>query len=246
MYVFCCVITLQSKEWQRLWGFLLHGLSGKNWRGKLWSTNIWSQLYLSLQIFSYQFALIPLELLILLHVTTLVFPYYPIYFPLLIFSSYIGFSWFFSAAASGSGSVQGQRCRNIRDLEPGRCKRTDGKKWRCSRDVAPHQKYCERHMHRGRPRSRKHVEVHAPVNNNNDNKKTRNHPVPLESTPIAVPKPPPTGQTDSRSTQPLRSAFQYMEGPLFLHDKMGQNIFTDPSSNELLHRFLSLLLLFHS
>ncbi|EPS73373.1 hypothetical protein M569_01383, partial [Genlisea aurea] len=52
------------------------------------------------------------------------------------------------------------RMRN-RDLEPGRCKRTDGKKWRCSRDVAPHQKYCERHLHRGRPRSRKHVEVYT-------------------------------------------------------------------------------------
>ncbi|OIT08245.1 PREDICTED: growth-regulating factor 8-like isoform X1 [Nicotiana attenuata] len=140
-----------------------------------------------------------------------------------------------SLTTSASGSVQGQRCRNIRDLEPGRCKRTDGKKWRCSRDVALHQKYCERHMHRGRPRSRKHVEVHAPLNNNNDNKKTRNHPVTLESTPIAVPKPPPTGQTNSLSTQPLRSAFQQMEGPLFLHDKMGQNISTDSSFNEL-HR----------
>ncbi|KNA11028.1 hypothetical protein SOVF_138880 isoform B [Spinacia oleracea] len=47
---------------------------------------------------------------------------------------------------------------NSKDAEPGRCRRTDGKKWRCSRDVAPNQKYCERHMHRGRPRSRKHVE----------------------------------------------------------------------------------------
>ncbi|GAV73247.1 WRC domain-containing protein/QLQ domain-containing protein [Cephalotus follicularis] len=47
------------------------------------------------------------------------------------------------------------------DQEPGRCRRTDGKKWRCSRDVAPDQKYCERHMHRGRPRSRKHVELPA-------------------------------------------------------------------------------------
>ncbi|KAL8050698.1 hypothetical protein ABFX02_06G097800 [Erythranthe guttata] len=47
------------------------------------------------------------------------------------------------------------------DLEPGRCKRTDGKKWRCSRDVAPTQKYCDRHLHRGRPRprSRKPVET---------------------------------------------------------------------------------------
>lgn len=55
------------------------------------------------------------------------------------------------------------------DAEPGRCKRTDGKKWRCSRDVAPHQKYCERHLHRGRPRSRKPVEV----KNGENLKKTR-------------------------------------------------------------------------
>ncbi|KAB5573390.1 hypothetical protein DKX38_000584 [Salix brachista] len=32
---------------------------------------------------------------------------------------------------------------NSSDPEPWRCKRTDGKKWRCSRDVAPDQKYCE-------------------------------------------------------------------------------------------------------
>jgi len=36
------------------------------------------------------------------------------------------------------------------DLEPGRCRRTDGKKWRCGRDVVPDQKYCEKHVHRGR------------------------------------------------------------------------------------------------
>ena len=45
------------------------------------------------------------------------------------------------------------------DAEPGRCRRTDGKKWRCYRDVVPNQKYCERHMHRGCQRSRKHVET---------------------------------------------------------------------------------------
>lgn len=65
---------------------------------------------------------------------------------------------------------------NNKDPELGRCKRTDGKKWRCSRDVVPHQKYCERHMHRGRPRSRKPVEV--PPNN----KKTRLH-LPTHTTP---------------------------------------------------------------
>ncbi|KAL8244639.1 hypothetical protein R6Q59_010897 [Mikania micrantha] len=44
------------------------------------------------------------------------------------------------------------------DPEPGRCKRTDGKKWRCSKDAHGESKYCERHMHRGRNRSRKPVE----------------------------------------------------------------------------------------
>lgn len=47
------------------------------------------------------------------------------------------------------------------DPEPGRCRRTDGKKWRCSKDAYPDSKYCERHMHRGRNRSRKPVESHT-------------------------------------------------------------------------------------
>ncbi|CAN4085637.1 unnamed protein product [Withania somnifera] len=137
-------------------------------------------------------------------------------------------------ATSATGSVQGQRHTSIRDLEPGRCKRTDGKKWRCSRDVAPHQKYCERHVHRGRPRSRKHVEVHADVSNNSDNKKTRLHPALLESTPMDVPIPTSAGQSDNPSMkQTLRSNFQQIQGPLFLHDKMGENISTNPSFHEL-------------
>ena len=64
-----------------------------------------------------------------------------------------------------SGGALNLRFSSRGDLEPGRCRRTDGKKWRCSRDVAPDQKYCERHMLRGRPRSRKPVEL--------PNKKTR-------------------------------------------------------------------------
>ena len=65
------------------------------------------------------------------------------------------------------------------DPEPGRCRRTDGKKWRCSRDVVAGQKYCERHVHRGRNRSRKPVEIHTPntsttttTTNNNTNTTT--------------------------------------------------------------------------
>ncbi|KAI5674289.1 hypothetical protein M9H77_14653 [Catharanthus roseus] len=49
------------------------------------------------------------------------------------------------------------------DPEPGRCRRTDGKKWRCSKEAYPDSKYCERHMHRGRNRSRKPVEITTTV-----------------------------------------------------------------------------------
>ncbi|KAG9160479.1 hypothetical protein Leryth_008855 [Lithospermum erythrorhizon] len=47
--------------------------------------------------------------------------------------------------------------------KPGRCRRTDGKKWRCSRDIVPGHKYCERHVHRGKNRSRKPVENPTPT-----------------------------------------------------------------------------------
>ncbi|KAF2322537.1 hypothetical protein GH714_018423 [Hevea brasiliensis] len=59
--------------------------------------------------------------------------------------------------------------RNMMDPEPGRCRRTDGKKWRCKKTVVSGQKYCERHMHRGCQRSKMTVEVTAsnatPLNN---------------------------------------------------------------------------------
>ncbi|XP_065858907.1 growth-regulating factor 10-like [Euphorbia lathyris] len=57
--------------------------------------------------------------------------------------------------------------RNGIELEPGRCRRTDGKKWRCSKEAVADQKYCERHMHRGRQRTRKLMEVAAKMNNSN-------------------------------------------------------------------------------
>ncbi|MED6194832.1 hypothetical protein PIB30_032146 [Stylosanthes scabra] len=52
------------------------------------------------------------------------------------------------------------------DTEPGRCRRTDGKKWRCSKEAYPDSKYCERHMHRGKNHSRKPVELLFKTNNN--------------------------------------------------------------------------------
>ncbi|XP_035834775.1 growth-regulating factor 5 isoform X2 [Helianthus annuus] len=45
----------------------------------------------------------------------------------------------------------------------GRCRRTDGKKWRCSKEACPDSKYCQKHMHRGRNRSRKSVELNTPI-----------------------------------------------------------------------------------
>ncbi|KAH0935479.1 hypothetical protein HID58_012596, partial [Brassica napus] len=62
---------------------------------------------------------------------------------------------------------------NTADMEPWRCKRTDGKKWRCSRNVVPDQKYCERHAHKSRPRSRKHVETPS-HSHHNDARTTKN------------------------------------------------------------------------
>ncbi|KAF3324848.1 growth-regulating factor 5-like isoform X2 [Carex littledalei] len=50
------------------------------------------------------------------------------------------------------------------DPEPWRCRRTDGKKWRCAKEAYPDSKYCERHMHRGRNRSRKPVESSSTSN----------------------------------------------------------------------------------
>ncbi|KAH7656675.1 Growth-regulating factor protein [Dioscorea alata] len=59
----------------------------------------------------------------------------------------------------GWGSYQLGYGRKAEDPEPGRCRRTDGKKWRCSKEAYPDSKYCERHMHRGKNRSRKPVEM---------------------------------------------------------------------------------------
>ncbi|PNT76253.1 growth-regulating factor 2 [Brachypodium distachyon] len=60
------------------------------------------------------------------------------------------------------GPAAMQYGRRAEDPEPGRCRRTDGKKWRCSREAFGESKYCDRHMHRGKNRSRKPVEPPTP------------------------------------------------------------------------------------
>ncbi|KAL5710737.1 hypothetical protein ACHQM5_021265 [Ranunculus cassubicifolius] len=69
------------------------------------------------------------------------------------------------------------------DPEPGRCRRTDGKKWRCSKDVMLGQKYCERHMNRGRNRSRKPVE--QPLSSSSTQPSTNNNGVLRTAIPIS-------------------------------------------------------------
>lgn len=52
-------------------------------------------------------------------------------------------------------------CRFLKSIASINVKwRTDGKKWRHSRDTIPNQKYCEMHMHRG---AKKRVEPKNPV-----------------------------------------------------------------------------------
>lgn len=64
----------------------------------------------------------------------------------------------YSHNSSGWGAFRLAYPGSTTDPEPGRCRRTDGKKWRCSRDAVADQKYCERHINRSRHRSRKPVE----------------------------------------------------------------------------------------
>ncbi|KAF3441703.1 hypothetical protein FNV43_RR15618 [Rhamnella rubrinervis] len=116
--------------------------------GSHFSLAQWQELELQVLIFRYMLAgaAVPQELLqsikkSLMHTPCFLrhpLQHYPHYQPALFQTGYWG--------------------RAAMDPEPGRCRRTDGKKWRCSRDVVAGQKYCERHMHRGRNRSRKPVE----------------------------------------------------------------------------------------
>ncbi|KAL6138402.1 hypothetical protein ACLB2K_063685 [Fragaria x ananassa] len=119
--------------------------------GSFFSMSQWQELELQALIFRYMMAgaAVPPELLqpikrSLLH-SQFFFQHHLQHYPALLQSGY----W-------GRGSM---------DPEPTRCRRTDGKKWRCSKDVVAGQKYCERHVHRGRNRSRKPVEVTTATTN---------------------------------------------------------------------------------
>ncbi|XP_077241231.1 growth-regulating factor 4-like isoform X2 [Tasmannia lanceolata] len=123
--------------------------------GGFFSLAQWKELELQALIFKYMLAgaSVPLDLILLIKKSLLNTPayynhphqyqQYHYYQPAMLQTGYWG--------------------RTVMDAEPGRCRRTDGKKWRCSRDVVTGQKYCERHVHRGRNRSRKPVEIPIPT-----------------------------------------------------------------------------------
>ncbi|KAL3618906.1 hypothetical protein CASFOL_037134 [Castilleja foliolosa] len=94
------------------------------------------------------------------------------------------------------------------DPEPGRCRRTDGKKWRCSRDAVLDQKYCERHINRGRHRSRKPVEGHNnTVGHANVSSSSKVPPIPTNNAPSSSSSGPVMSTTSASSNTSL-SAMQ--------------------------------------
>ncbi|CAM0913287.1 unnamed protein product [Alopecurus aequalis] len=84
-----------------------------------------------------------------------------------------------------------QYARKPEDPEPGRCRRTDGKKWRCSREAYGESKYCDRHMHRGKNRSRKPVEPPMSCNSTASSPAASYRPSPLSISPPAPADAPP-------------------------------------------------------
>ncbi|KAF5748728.1 hypothetical protein HS088_TW04G00686 [Tripterygium wilfordii] len=103
-------------------------------RPRLFTASQWQELERQASIFKFLKAGVPVPRDLL---TSIIFPS------------------FLSQQNLGYCSYYGKRI----DPEPGRCRRTDGKKWRCSKDACPDSKYCERHMNKGRIRSRKPVEL---------------------------------------------------------------------------------------
>ncbi|KAD5316844.1 hypothetical protein E3N88_16790 [Mikania micrantha] len=113
-------------------GICLEPSTGSNTGKVLFTATQWQELERQMMIYKYIMASIPVPHQLLITLST-----------------------------QSNKGVMDLRFSSGSDPEPWRCRRTDGKKWRCSRDVAPDQKYCERHAHKNRPRSRKPVEMQS-------------------------------------------------------------------------------------
>uniref|UniRef100_A0A2C9UXK6 Growth-regulating factor n=1 Tax=Manihot esculenta TaxID=3983 RepID=A0A2C9UXK6_MANES len=109
------------------------------------------------------------------------------------------------------------------DPEPGRCRRTDGKKWRCSKEAFPDSKYCERHMHRGRNRSRKPVEL-ASTATSTTATATVTNPLPSINRNLSTP------------TSPFASSYSF--SPLSSTMEPEIPVYQNPSQSSILNPFL--------
>ncbi|XP_021683187.2 growth-regulating factor 5 isoform X2 [Hevea brasiliensis] len=108
------------------------------------------------------------------------------------------------------------------DPEPGRCRRTDGKKWRCSKEAFPDSKYCERHMHRGRNRSRKPVELASTTTST--------------TATTTVINPSPSINRNLSTTSPFASS--YSLSPLSSPTEPEFHVYQNPSHSSILNPFL--------
>ena len=106
--------------------------------------------------------------------------------------------------AVGWGAYQLGDGRKPVDPEPGRCRRTDGKKWRCSKEAYPDSKYCERHMHRGKSRSRKPVELSLATNPTSSQFSSSNFVAAAAAAPPPPPPPPPLSLSTPQTHHFLR------------------------------------------
>ncbi|XP_058754476.1 growth-regulating factor 5-like isoform X2 [Vicia villosa] len=115
------------------------------------------------------------------------------------------------------------------DPEPGRCRRTDGKKWRCSKEAYPDSKYCERHMHRGRNRSRKPVEL--VVSSSSSTTSTNTNTISLSQS-QSQPQSQPQSQTNTRNLSLNNSSTLTSPSSFPFHEpQQQQQHFSQPYQN---------------
>ena len=133
-YTYFFFFLLTWRQWaEEETGFHSLQLSGKSWSTKPSSSSTWRPASLSHPICSSP-STQPLS-------TLLSFPpSFPTNMPKCFLFLLCSVGWNYLQMGYG---------RKI-DPEPRRCRRTDGKKWRFSKEAFPASKYCERHMHRGK------------------------------------------------------------------------------------------------
>ncbi|KAK8681671.1 hypothetical protein V6N13_054073 [Hibiscus sabdariffa] len=144
MFPYC---HLTSPAYTKHAGYQSGGISGANMNGGPFTPSQWMELEHQALIYKYITTNVPIPSNLLIPITKAL--------------DSAGFSCFSGGPLRHNTLGWGAfhlGFSNNNDPEPGRCRRTDGKKWRCSRDAVADQKYCERHMNRGRHRSRKPVE----------------------------------------------------------------------------------------